>query len=248
MLAEDIEQAGMQVVSMNTDGLVVLMDRSQLDEYYKICTAWEIQVGNTEQGKLEYAEYELLVQTSVNDYLAVKKGEEPIADRVKKKGDWLTSYELHKNKSKSIVAIALEQYWVYGKPIEETIRNYPSIWPFCIAKKASRDYSYQGTDRKTGKVQQYRKLIRYYCSTGVGEKLYKVKNEGSSKTGPRMSQVEADSDKQMLFNTPITAFCMEEYRIDYDYYCRCAYKLMDAVDPEYQRARKIRERGIQELW
>lgn len=248
MLAEDLEQIGIQVMSMNTDGLVVLMDKSQESEYKRVCEEWEKQVGNDIMGKLEYAEYELLVQTSVNDYLAIKKGPESIKERTKKKGDWLTSYELHKNKSKCIVAIALEAYYCQGKVIEDTIRQYPEIWPFCIAKKASKDYSYQGTDKKTGKVVQYKKLIRYYCSDGIGEKLYKVKNENSDKTGPKVSQCESDSEKQVIFNKPIMYKNIKDYKIDYKYYENCVYKMLDQLEPELARSRKLKEKGALELF
>ena len=242
MLVEDLELAGIQVMSLNTDGVVVLMNKDQEETYKQVCEAWEKQVGNDTMGRLEYAEYELLVQTSVNDYLAIKKGTEDIKDRTKKKGDWLTSYEIHKNKSKSIVPIALEQYYVHGKGIEDTIRNYQEIWPYCIAKKASKDYYYQGVNRSTGKAIEYKKLIRYYCSE-QGEKLYKVKNDNSEKTGPKISQCESDSEKQVVFNKPVMYENMKEYKLDYEYYIRAAKKLMYEVDPVLARDEKEKAQG-----
>jgi hypothetical protein len=186
MLAEDLEMRGHHVVSMNTDGLTVLTDLERIDDYYRICKEWEKQVGNDVIGNLEYVEYDFLAQTSVNDYIAVKKADwkfeegkfqafpinEPITDpkKVKKKGDFLTSYELHKNKSKTIIPIALERFFTQGIMPDETIKNHRNIFDFCIGKKASKDYFYRSIDRKTGKAVDLNKLVRYYCAIDSSKK------------------------------------------------------------------------------
>lgn len=230
MLAEDLEVGGHHVVSMNTDGLTVLTDRDRLDDYYRICKEWEEQVGNADMGNLEYVEYEVLVQTSVNDYLAIKKD----SNDIKKKGDWLTDYELHKNKSKRIVPIALEKYYVSGIPVEDTIRNHQNIFDYCIAKKASRDYYYKSVDKKTGKTEILNRLVRYYMSTD-GPKLWKCKHDHSDKTGPAVSQCESASDHQQLFNKPVIHKDMKEYKIDYDWYIAQTKKMLYQIDPVLAR-------------
>lgn len=237
MLMEDLEVAGHHVISMNTDGLTVLTERDKLDDYYRICKEWEQQVGNDTMGNLEYVEYTLLVQTSVNDYLAIK------ADGgVKKKGDFLTSYELHKNKSCSIVPMALEVYYTKGVPVEDAITNYHSIWPFCIAKKASKDYYYRGINRKTGEQQDYNKLVRYYCTT-KGEKLYKIKRDTSDKPGPKISQCESTSNHQQIFNKPEILSDIKDYNIDYKWYISQAKKLIWQIDPVIKRDDKEAAQG-----
>lgn len=321
MLAEDMVMAGFQVISMNTDGLTVLLDRSRVDEYYRICRAWEKEVGNDIGGNLEYVEYSLFAQTSVNDYIAVKHADwkemegkfqavvidKPIThkDKVKKKGDFLTYYELHKNKSKSVIPIALEKYFTQGIPIADTIREHKNIFDFCIAKKVSRDYFYRSVDRKTGKSADLNKLVRYYCAISADKKykelkevktveektevvlkagwtqfadewlieewddeggfemlscdldeayqksipaelvpgkLYKIKHEFSDKTGPAISNCEADSAQQVLFNRPFKTE-WEEYGVDYSFYERQCNKLLDKISPEYKRDRIQREKG-----
>ena len=247
MLVEDLEEAGIHVVSLNTDGITCKFKRSKLQQYYKICKDWEKQVGNDDMGNLEYVEYEKLIQLSVNDYIAIKKGDWkeidgefvldihnlPVGDKkVKRKGDFLVSYELHKNKSKSIVPIALSEYYVNNIPIEETIKNHKDIYAFSIAKKASRDYSYQGTTGN-GTNNTYHRLIRYYCSTkeaSVAQKLWKVKNEGSLKTGPERSMCESTSKYQVVINqrTDIpTSTC-----IDYDWYIEKTREIIAKIEPE----------------
>lgn len=240
MLAEDIEQISTaQVVSMNTDGLVIMIDREYEEQYKSVCEAWEKQVGNDVMGKLEYAEYEILVQTSVNDYIAVKKGDEPLKERVKKRGDFLTEYELHKNKSKVITAIALEAWYTRQIPVEDTIRSWPRINEFCIAKKSSRDYYYQGVNKKTGKVMPYNKLIRYYASVETGEKLYKMKHEHSDKTGPKQSVCESTSTLQTVCNHLPEYKDIKELNVDYGWYIGQTKKLLWQLEPETKRSDKI---------
>jgi DNA polymerase elongation subunit (family B) len=104
MLAEDLLQIPtLKITSMNTDGITVLIHQDYVQKYYDACKTWEEEVGNDILGNLEYVEYELFVQTSVNDYLAVKKADwvfkdgefkaividKPLDKRVKKKGEKL---------------------------------------------------------------------------------------------------------------------------------------------------------------
>ena len=256
MLAESLLQIPtLRITSMNTDGITVLIHEDYIQKYYETCKNWEAQVGNDTLGNLEYVEYEMFVQTSVNDYLAVKKADwmfkdgefkailidKPLDKRVKKKGDFLTSYELHKNKSKCIVPIALEKYFTQGIPVEETVKNHRNIFDFCIAKKASRDYFYRSVDRKTGTVTDLNKLVRYYCSKEIGEKLYKMKSPNSDKTGPEKSNCESDSELQVLYNKPFTVENWDDYGIDYTYYIRATNKIIDKISPIYQRDRKEKE-------
>jgi len=273
MLMEDLSQIkGVQIISMNTDGLTCIVPLEQVQEYYKICKQWEQQVGNDILGQLEYVEYEKLVQTSVNDYLAVKKADwkeikgkftavnivKPLKKRLKKKGDFLTSYELHKNKSNKIVPIALQEYFTKGIPVEDTIKNHKNIFDFCIAKKASKDYYYKQVDRKTGTIVILNKLVRYYCSattekipaqnekditTIIPGKLYKIKHENSEKTGPKVSNCESSSPQQVLFNKPFTVDNFADYSIDYNFYIEKAAAIVGEIDKEYARDRKIKSSG-----
>ena len=104
--------------------------------------------------------------------------------------DFLTDFELHKNKSARIVPIALENYFVHNIPVADTITKHTNIFDFAIRQKASKDFHYEGVDRKNGNTTVYNKLIRYYVSLR-GEKLLKIKNKDSTSTANDVSQVEA---------------------------------------------------------
>ena len=168
MLIEALELAGIHVISANTDGIVSLLSKEKEPEYYRICKEWENTVGNTEMGKLEFTEYAKLIQTSVSDYLAVKASGE-----IKKKGDFATTSEIHKNKSRRIIPIAMEQYFIKGTPVEDTIRNHPNLFDYTIGVRANKDYHYEAINPKTAAARKYDRVVRYYVSIS-GEKLMKV--------------------------------------------------------------------------
>jgi hypothetical protein len=223
MLIEELELNGIHVISANTDGIVSLFTKDLEDRYYQICHEWESKVGNSESGKLEYTYYKKLIQSSVNDYLAIK------ADgKVKRKGDFAISRELHANKSRRIIPIAVEQYFLNGMAVEETIRRHTNVFDFCVGVKASSDYHYEAAETKTGDREIYHRIIRYYISSS-GKKLLKIKNPGSLKKGRPITQCEAGSWLSTIYNIvderPISAM-----DINYQYYICKAKDLIATIE------------------
>ena len=179
MLIEAYELADIHIISANTDGVTIKLHNDKVEKMYEI-NKWWMDLTSYE---LERTDYAKIIFSTVNDYLAIKTDGE-----IKKKGDFLTDFELHKNKSARIVPIALEHYYVNDVPVADTIRNHTNIYDFCLRQKASKDFHYEGHSKETKTV--YNKLIRYYVSN-TGEKLLKVKNENSDSTAVDVSQVEA---------------------------------------------------------
>jgi DNA polymerase elongation subunit (family B) len=181
MLIEAYELRGIHVISANTDGVTVRIKKSLISTMHGINEWWMTVTGY----ELERTDYQKIVFSTVNDYIAIKTDGE-----IKKKGDFLTDFELYKNKSARIVPLALEQYFLHNIPVEHTISTHNNIYDFCIRQKASKDFHYEGLNRARGEKTVYNKLIRYYVSI-TGEKLLKVKNSDSDSTAPELSQVEA---------------------------------------------------------
>ncbi len=154
---------------------------------------------------------------------------------IKKKGDFLTDFELHKNKSARIVPIALEQYFVSNIPVTDTIRGHNNIFDFCLRQKASKDFHYEGIDRSTGDKTVYNKLIRYYISN-TGEKLLKVKNEDSDSGAASVSQVEAGEWLATVCNKLDKKHPLDN--INYLYYIDRAERLISKIESE-GKARRI---------
>lgn len=226
MLIEAYELAGINVISANTDGVTIMIKKCYIDKMHEINSWWS----ELTQYELERADYQKIVFSTVNDYLAIKTD-----DEIKKKGDFLTDFELHKNKSARIVPLALEQYFVRDIPVATTIRSHSVIFDFCLRQKSSKDFHYEGINRSTGDKTVYNKLIRYYVSN-TGEKLLKVKNEDSDSGAVAVSQVEAGEWLATVCNKLDATHPLDN--INYAYYIERAEKIVSKIETE-GRARKV---------
>lgn len=242
MAIEAMEMKGFQVISGNTDGFVTMFPKEKEQEYNEVCEWWEKKVGNFELGKLEYADYIGLWQRNINHYIAKYTD-----GKVKKKGSFVTSVELHKNKSKRIIPLALEAYFIDGKDPIEFIRNHKRIWDFCAAVKATGKMHYEEQWEEDGKIviKKHKKLVRYYITT-EGTVLYKrgFNHEGK----PMDNHCEATDDKfPMLgqplvqyFNEPFFVDKFEDYKVNYNYYIIETLQIIDDIQ-KTKKAQKFHE-------
>jgi len=226
MLIEAYELAGINVISANTDGVTIRIKKSLIPKMHELNAWWSKLTGY----ELERADYQKIIFSTVNDYLAIKTDGE-----IKKKGDFLTDFELHKNKSARVVPLALEQYFVRNIPVATTIRSHSVIFDFCLRQKASKDFHYEGVDRATGEKTVYNKLIRYYISN-TGEKLLKIKNEDSDSGAAAVSQVEAGEWLATVCNKLDKSHPLDN--INHLYYIDRAEKLISKIETE-GKARKV---------
>lgn len=220
MLIEVYELNNIHVISANTDGITIQLDTSLLDKMIEINTWW----CNKTNYVLERTDYRKIIFSTVNDYIAIKTNGE-----IKQKGDFLTDFELYKNKSARIVPIALKEYFVNNIPIEETIRNHQNIYDFCIRQKASKNFHYEGITLSTGKKTIYNKLIRYYVSN-KGEKIFKMKNPECQTNAAEKSQVEAGEWLCIVCNYLPKTTKVNESDINFDYYINRAQRIIDKVE------------------
>ena len=215
MLIESYELEGIHVISANTDGVTIKIHKEKLEKMFEINAWWQ----NLTQYELERTDYQKIIFSTVNDYIAIKTDGE-----IKKKGDFLTDFELHKNKSARIVPMALEQYYVHNIPIESTIRNHTNIYDYTLRQKASKDFHYEGHSKENKTI--YNKLIRYYVSN-TGEKLLKVKNPECITNAVDISQVEAGEWVMHVCN-----FLPKDHPLDninYEYYIEKAQRIIDKI-------------------
>ncbi len=215
MLIEAYELAGIHVISANTDGVTIRIKKTDLDKMHEI-NAWWSQLTEYE---LERTDYAKIIFSTVNDYLAIKTNGD-----VKKKGDFLTDFELHKNKSARIVPMALEQYFINNIPVDDTIRNHRNIFDFAMRQRATRDFHFEGKSDKGTTI--YNKLIRFYVSN-TGEKLLKVKNAGSTSGAAPISQVEAGDWVMTVCNHLTSDHSLDN--INHSYYIERAEKIINKI-------------------
>ena len=220
MLIEQYELKEIHVISANTDGVTIRIKKEQQKDV-DVINSWWCDITKYE---LERTDYSKIIFSTVNDYIAIKTDGE-----IKKKGDFLTEFELHKNKSARIVPIALERYYVDGVPIADTIYSHNSIFDFCIRQKASKDFHYEGLNRARGEKTIYNKLIRYYISN-TGEKLLKVKNPECTTNAPDVAQVEAGEWVMHVCNHLTKEHSLDN--INYEYYIERANKIVHKIQTE----------------
>lgn len=234
MLIEDLELAGIHVVSANTDGLVCLFDKSLLDIYYKVCSDWEKQVGNDIHGKLEYQQYKSLIQTSVNDYIAVT-----VEGKVKQKGDFVIDFELHKNKSARIIPLTLNAYFINNTLPKEFIEKHENIFDFCLGFKGKGETKIIHLDKKTNTEVELQKINRFYISKDGKNLLKRLKPlEGKKVTGQidifggindgtREHEVEAGW-LSTIYNKHSKQE-IKKYNINYQYYIDKVNKIINQI-------------------
>lgn len=216
MLIEAYELEGIHVISANTDGVTIRIKKTDLEKMHAINAWWS----ELTQYELERTDYSKIIFSTVNDYLAVKTDGE-----IKKKGDFLTDFELHKNKSGRVVPIALEQYFINGTSVADTIRNHRNIYDFAMRQRATKDFHFEG--RSDAGTTVYNKLIRYYVSIS-GEKLLKVKNEDCDSRAAAISQVEAGDWLMTVCNHLSSKHPLDN--INHSYYIEKAERIINKIN------------------
>ena len=227
MLIEQYETNGITVISANTDGVTIKIKKTLIPLMHDINKKWM----DLTEYELERTDYSKIIFSTVNDYLAIMTNGE-----IKKKGDFLTDFELHKNKSARIVPIALERYFVDGTPVEQTIRNHKDLYDFCLRQKATRSFHYEGTNRTTGETTVYNKLIRYYVSNN-GDKIFKIKNPECNTRAAAVSQIEAGEWVCKVCN-----YLPKRSRTDnvnYEYYIEKANRIVTKINTEGRRIKTV---------
>lgn len=210
------------MIQVNTDGITVKIPRSEQDKYYSICKQW-MELTRLE---LEYVEYAKMAIRDVNNYMAISaKG------KLKYKGafeiDKVVGNEraYHKDNSFRIVPIALSEYFVNGKNPEDVLHNHTNIYDFCGRQKFGF-HSYgelvyaKGTEIVHEKQQ---KNVRYYISR-KGKTFIKQYTKGETEQIHKGYRVQ-------VFNK-YEEKTMAEYAIDYRFYLREIYKVINVVDSQ----------------
>ena len=125
----------------------------------------------------------------------------------------------------AIVPLAIKEFFVYGTPIEDTIRKHSNIYDFCLRLKTN--------SLSTGKFVHYvdkeivtddlSRTTRYYIANGLqAGSIYKQFNDG------RQSAVNKGFNG-IIFNKYVEKD-MKDYNINYRFYIQEAYKLKNSID------------------
>tara|TARA_R110000744_G_scaffold102772_4_gene197431 strand:+ start:164 stop:1942 length:1779 start_codon:yes stop_codon:yes gene_type:complete len=202
MLIESLVAIGVKVYSANTDGIVLLFDNDKTDEVNWVCQEWE----NTTGFVLEDTFYKALYSRDVNNYFAVKPN-----DACKGKG-MFTLNSLSKNTANTICYIAVMDYLIHGKTIEDTILNCTDMTKFVSIRTVNGGAVCQGV--------MIGKAIRWYYSTTTTECIRYARNDN------KVPKTEGALPMMNLGPIPVN--------LDYQYYITEAVTILESLGLTYE--------------
>lgn len=218
MLIEDLEEVGLEVVSANTDGILVHIKKPDYDLFKSICDRWQTESNLN----LEETRFKAIYNENVNSYLAIK--EDCI---LKRKGDLFVESDLAHNPSLKVCVDAVISYLVEGKPIEETILTYDTNpINFIMVKKAQGGGYWKG--------ESLGKVVRWYWSTNgepIVGKSTKFKKDGLPFKDPKVSGSD-DAWPIMDLNEGLK-------NIYYDKYIAKAYDILKRIGVEVGSIKQV---------
>lgn len=237
MLAEDLmEIDDLQLIQINTDGLTVKIHKSQLDKYYEVCNKW-MQLTKLQ---LEYVEYSKMIIWDVNNYFSFYKD----SDKYKAKGKCeFENIPLHKNKSHSIIPLAIYKYFKYNIPVEQTIKNHTNIFDFCAgvrAKKSDKkgNSHFELHSLKNNKLHKEKlsKTVRYFISNKGSTliKVYETKDWEQVEAPIKKGVKTLKHWKVTYFNKAYFPEKFKDYGVDYNYYIFKAKEIINQIEIKEQ--------------
>lgn len=210
MAIEWLTNAGFEVVSANTDGIVTLCHSDRYAEFEKVFKAWEKQTSL----ETEETRYAGLYSRDVNNYIAVKPdGKTKAKGTYSEFGSALNS-PLSKNPEYRIAIDAALAMLTKGTSIEETIRGCTDIKRFVTARTVNGGAAKDG--RYLGKV------VRWYYAKGIKGSISRCA------TGHNVPLTEGGKPC-MLLPTVLPD------DIDYDRYIDIATSILEAVGFQQRR-------------
>lgn len=166
MLIEILELNGIEVVSANTDGVMIKCPRSKLDLKKQIIEWWQATTGL----ELETSPYKAIFSRDVNNYIAIyetpQKGQ--VAKRIGAYRETLDVYPLKWNPTCDVCSNAVTEFLANQTPIEQTIRAETDVRKFIEVRRvttgAAKDGEFLG------------KVIRWYYAKNVDTEILNVKS------------------------------------------------------------------------
>lgn len=214
MLCEELELNNIEVVSANTDGIVVKLYKKDKKLFDEITTKW---CEKTKFGA-DSEEYLCYINRDINNYLIKETN-----GKISYKGALnpkMYAIDLSKGYDMPVVAQAVVNYFIEGKPIMESLYECKDILDFCKAQNMS-DKKYRLDYISNEGSKQIQCKTRFYVSTNGGS-LIKSEKLGFAKTN--LCQGYKVTPLNTLDDTRI-----ELRNINYQYYYDECMKIIDPI-------------------
>lgn len=217
------------VIQINTDGVMVSLDITDLEKYTYICAEWQERTHYA----LEEDIIDEIIQKDVNGYLEIGTD-----GSTKIKGGYLvrgisTAGAFNINNNATIIPKAIIAYFKDGVPVEETIGNCTDPLEFQLIAKASGKYSSVYHKQEGYRVPAQRCNRVYASKQHLLGTLYKVHKEtgAEAKIADLPEHCVIDNSNQLTIDS-----------IDKDWYIQKAKRMIDdflGIEPKKVNKRRI---------
>lgn len=229
MLAEKLIEIGCTIIQYNTDGIFLRCPKAKKEEYDRVILEFE----KLSKLNMETEAFKSMYQLAINDYFAIKSN-----NKVKEKGVFITETKLGKGLTPKIIPKAIQAYFLYNTPVEDTLANATDIKDFLMSEKTGKQWTVLYNNVKQQQTN------RFYASTN-GAYLRKEKNTVFD-TDPSDLDLFDYSDEDESYTTTcnnmLTASgvtllnkfddkLITERNINYRYYYAECIKIIDELKP-----------------
>lgn len=212
MLCEMLELSNIEVVSANTDGIIVKVFNSDSSLLKDIVGEWENLTGLTTDSET----YDIYINRDINNFCIKEK-----SGKTYSKGalnETMHLVDLSKGYNAPIVAKAICNYFILNKPVLETFNECKDIVDFCKTQNIGRQYHVEFTK---GNCTRLQRNVRFYVSNNGGT-IEKVNNYTNSRGNLCANNLVT------VLNT-IDDIPIEFRNVNYSYYHKEAYKIIDQI-------------------
>lgn len=208
-------------IQINTDGITVRIPRSKLEAIREVNN----QLTKETTLVIEEAFYSKMFIRDVNNYGAVYEDSTREHEHIKLKGDFEIDKEFHKDPSMRIVPLALKEFFVYGIPVEDTIRENRDIFNFCMRLKTNSKSKpfFKHFEFNNIVEDPLDRTTRYYIGKGPYSGIIIKKFEDGKVTGVNVGY------SAILYNRAFTCEDWNNYNIDYNFYIAEANKIKNPL-------------------
>lgn len=214
MLCEELEMNGIEVMSANTDGIVVKLYKKDKEKFDEISNKWKEITGFGADAE----EYKCYINRDINNYII-----EELNGKISYKGalnPLMYAVDLQKGYDMPIVAQAVSNYFLLDKPVMETLYEATNILDFCKTQNVGRQFHVEYA--KGNEIIEMQRYVRFYCAMEGGI-LYKVDDIVANRksnmcVGQQVVPLNSLDDKPIF-----------ERNINYQYYLEEANKIIDPI-------------------
>ena len=226
MLCEELEMNGIQVISANTDGIMVKVYEDQTETFNQIANNWQQITGMSADADIVHS----LIARDINNYIAQfrtkdkKTGENKL--KLEYKGalnPFMYAIDLTKGYDMPIVAQAVSNYFLKKIPIMDTLQSATNILDFCKSQNVGKQFHVEETKVVNGKIEHIicQRYVRFYVSNR-GVVIEKVHND----SGVR-SRLAAGSVVTVLNTLDDKDIALRD--INFRYYYQECLKIIDPI-------------------